>query len=72
MERMSAENEIRTNPRQACTVFDEDALNELAHSIKEFGVLQPIVVRRRDDNYELVMGERRLRAAIAAGLRVSM
>src|SRR5205823_11924648 len=43
-------------------------LNELAHSIKEFGVLQPIVVRRHDDNYELVMGERRLRAAVAAGL----
>ena len=61
-------DEIRTNPRQPRTVFDEDALNELAHSIKEFGVLQPIVVRRHDDNYELVMGERRLRAAVAAGL----
>ena len=61
-------DEITTNPRQPRTVFDEDALNELTHSIKEFGVLQPIVVRRRDDKYELVMGERRLRAAIAAGL----
>jgi ParB family chromosome partitioning protein len=61
-------DEITTNPKQPRTVFDEDALNELTHSIKEFGVLQPIVVRRRDDKYELVMGERRLRAAIAAGL----
>jgi len=61
-------DEITTNPKQPRTVFDEDALNELTHSIKEFGVLQPIVVRRRDDNYELVMGERRLRAAVAAGL----
>jgi ParB family transcriptional regulator, chromosome partitioning protein len=61
-------DEITTNPRQPRTVFDEDALNELTHSIKEFGVLQPIVVRKHGDGYELVMGERRLRAAIAAGL----
>jgi ParB family chromosome partitioning protein len=61
-------DEITTNPKQPRTVFDEDALNELTHSIKEFGVLQPIVVRKRDDSYELVMGERRLRAAVAAGL----
>jgi ParB family chromosome partitioning protein len=49
-------------------VFDEDALRELSHSIREFGVLQPIVVRPVDAGYELVMGERRLRAADAAGL----
>jgi ParB family chromosome partitioning protein len=49
-------------------VFDEEALEELTHSIREFGVLQPIVVRPREGGYELVMGERRLRAAIAAGL----
>jgi ParB family chromosome partitioning protein len=61
-------DEITTNPRQPRTVFDEDALNELTHSIKEFGVLQPIVVRKHGLGYELVMGERRLRAAIAAGL----
>jgi ParB family chromosome partitioning protein len=61
-------DEISTNPRQPRTVFDEDALDELAHSIKEFGVLQPIVVRRQVDGYELVMGERRLRAAVIAGL----
>jgi ParB family chromosome partitioning protein len=61
-------DEITHNPRQPRTVFDEDALNELTYSIKEFGVLQPIVVRKHGDGYELVMGERRLRASIAAGL----
>ncbi|MGX7682081.1 ParB/RepB/Spo0J family partition protein [Jatrophihabitans sp. DSM 45814] len=61
-------DEIKTNPKQPRTVFDEEALIELTHSIKEFGVLQPIVVRARPDGYELVMGERRLRASIAAGL----
>jgi len=60
--------QVKTNPKQPRTVFDEEALAELAHSISEFGVLQPIVVRVRGDEYELVMGERRLRAAIQAGL----
>jgi ParB family chromosome partitioning protein len=59
---------IHPNPRQPRQVFDEDALSELTHSIREFGVLQPIVVRPDGDGYELVMGERRLRAAVAAGL----
>lgn len=59
---------IRANPRQPRQVFDDDALAELTHSIREFGMLQPVVVRRRDSSYELVMGERRLRAAVAAGL----
>jgi ParB family chromosome partitioning protein len=61
-------SEIVTNPKQPRVVFDEEALEELTHSIREFGVLQPIVVRPREGGYELVMGERRLRAAIAAGL----
>ena len=61
-------DQISTNPKQPRQVFDEDALAELAHSIKEFGVLQPIVVRAQGDGFELVMGERRLRAAILAGL----
>lgn len=61
-------DQITTNPKQPRQVFDEDALAELSHSIKEFGVLQPIVVRAKDSGFELVMGERRLRAAIAAGL----
>ena len=60
--------EIRPNPRQPRTVFDEDALEELVNSIREVGVLQPVVVRQADGGYELIMGERRLRAAQAAGL----
>lgn len=63
--------DVRANARQPRTVFDEQALAELAHSIAEFGVLQPIVVRETPDgptDYELVMGERRLRAAQVAGL----
>jgi len=56
----------RVQPRQ---VFDEEAMAELVHSIKEIGVLQPIVVRRHGpDDYELVMGERRWRASQQAGL----
>ena len=59
---------ITPNPRQPRSVFDEDALNELVHSIKEIGLLQPIVVRRVGDGYELVAGERRWRASQLAGL----
>ncbi|MCW2658407.1 MAG: parB, partial [Jatrophihabitans sp.] len=59
---------IHANARQPRQVFDEDALAELSHSIREFGVLQPVVVRADNDGFELVMGERRLRAAAAAGL----
>ncbi len=60
---------IKANARQPRQVFDEDSLAELAHSIREFGVLQPIVVRESTEGYELVMGERRLRAAATAGLQ---
>jgi ParB family chromosome partitioning protein len=60
--------QIHPNAKQPRQVFDEDALAELTHSIREFGVLQPVVVRADDEGYELVMGERRLRAAVAAGL----
>ncbi|WP_116452063.1 ParB/RepB/Spo0J family partition protein [Blastococcus litoris] len=57
------------NPKQPRQVFDDEALEELTHSVKEFGLLQPIVVRENGDGaYELIMGERRLRAARAAGL----
>ena len=60
---------ITPNPKQPRTVFDEDAMDELVHSIKEIGLLQPIVVRSlEDDRFELVMGERRWRATQAAGL----
>jgi ParB family chromosome partitioning protein len=56
------------NPRQPRIEFAEEALAALARSIREVGVLQPIVVRVRDGGYELVAGERRLRAARLAGL----
>ncbi|MDM7830147.1 ParB/RepB/Spo0J family partition protein [Cellulomonas edaphi] len=59
---------IVPNPRQPRTVFDEDALAELVGSIKEIGVLQPVVVRPVGDHYELIMGERRWRATQEAGL----
>ena len=63
-------NAIRTNPKQPRHVFDEEALNELEHSIREFGLMQPIVVRELgEDTYELVMGERRWRATQQAGLK---
>ena len=62
-------NLIDPNPRQPRTVFDPDALQELVSSIKEIGILQPPVVRKSGARYELIMGERRLRAAKIAGLK---
>lgn len=59
---------ISPNPRQPRAEFDEEALSGLARSIREVGVIQPVVVRPRDGGYELVAGERRLRAARMAGL----
>ncbi|HEU5473124.1 MAG TPA: ParB/RepB/Spo0J family partition protein [Actinophytocola sp.] len=60
---------VKPNPKQPRQVFDEEALAELEYSIREFGLMQPIVVRElAEDSYELVMGERRLRAAQQAGL----
>ena len=59
---------IGANPRQPRVEFPEESLAALARSIREVGVLQPVVVRRRDGGYELVAGERRLRAARLAGL----
>ncbi|HSE10035.1 MAG TPA: ParB/RepB/Spo0J family partition protein [Nocardioidaceae bacterium] len=60
---------ITPNPRQPRQVFEEEALAELVHSVKEVGLLQPVVVRRiGDDRYELIMGERRWRAIQEAGL----
>jgi len=62
-------NEIVPNPRQPRTNFDPDDLAELVHSVREFGVLQPVVVRTNEDGkYELIMGERRTRASREAGL----
>ncbi len=62
-------NLIDPNPRQPRTVFDQEALQELVASIKEIGILQPPVVRIVGARYELIMGERRLRAAKLAGLK---
>ena len=59
---------IKPNPYQPRRVFDTEKLQELAASIKEFGVVQPLVVRKKGQGYELVAGERRLRAASLAGL----
>jgi len=62
-------NLIDPNPRQPRTVFDQEALQELVASIREIGILQPPVVRIVGARYELIMGERRLRAAKLAGLK---
>src|SRR5690348_15363886 len=62
-------NAITPNARQPRQVFDEEAMAELVHSVKEIGLLQPIVVRPAgDEGYELIMGERRWRATREAGL----
>lgn len=66
-------NEIKINDMKPCafqprTVFDEESLKSLSDSIKEKGVLQPLLVRKKGDHYEIVAGERRWRAARLAGL----
>lgn len=60
---------IEANSGQPRAYFDEDSLSELAESIKKYGVIQPIIVRKQDDHYEIVAGERRWRAAKLAGLK---
>ena len=59
---------IRPNPSQPRKIFREDALEDLADSIRQHGILQPLSVRRTGNGYELIAGERRLRAAQMAGL----
>ena len=61
-------SDIRPNPDQPRRTFDGAALEELADSIRALGILQPLTVRRAADGWELVAGERRLRAAVLAGL----
>lgn len=62
-------SKVEPNREQPRKNFDEDALQELAESIKQFGVLQPILVQEREDYYEIIAGERRWRAANIAGLK---
>ena len=60
--------ELRANPYQPRKVFDEEALQELASSIKEHGVFQPIIVKKSIKGYEIIAGERRVKASQLAGL----
>ncbi len=61
-------SQITPNPQQPRSVFEPEQFAELVHSIREFGVLQPVVVRPKGAGFELIMGERRLRASKEAGL----
>ena len=62
-------DELRANPYQPRKTFDEDALQELSDSIKEHGVFQPIIVKKGIKGYEIIAGERRVKASIMAGLK---
>ena len=62
-------NKVEPNREQPRKNFDEDALQELSESIKQFGVLQPLLVQDKKDYYEIIAGERRWRAAKLAGLK---
>lgn len=62
-------NEIEPNREQPRTKFDEDALEELAESIRQVGIIEPLIVQKRDGYYEIIAGERRWRAAKKAGIK---
>ena len=62
-------NEVEPNREQPRKDFDEDSLMELADSIKQFGILQPLIVQKKKDYYEIIAGERRWRAAKLAGVK---
>lgn len=68
-EQMISINKVEPNRDQPRKKFEEDALMELSDSIKQFGVLQPLLVRKRKDYYEIIAGERRWRAAKMAGVK---
>ena len=60
---------VEPNPDQPRRQFDEDSLQELADSIKQYGILQPLIVKKHERFYEIIAGERRWRAAKLAGLK---
>lgn len=62
-------NQIEPNRNQPRKQFDEDAIEELADSIKQFGVIQPLIVKKRENYYEIIAGERRWRASKKAGIK---
>ena len=62
-------NQIEPNRNQPRKQFDEDAIEELADSIKQFGVIQPLIVKKRQNYYEIIAGERRWRASKKAGIK---
>ena len=62
-------NQVEPNREQPRREFDEDSLMELADSIKQFGILQPLIVQKKKDYYEIIAGERRWRAAKIAGIK---
>lgn len=68
-EQMMKINDVEPNREQPRKKFEEDALLELADSIKQFGIIQPLIVQKRKDYYEIIAGERRWRAAKMAGLK---
>lgn len=68
-EQMMNINKVEPNREQPRKKFEEDALMELSDSIKQFGILQPLIVRKRKDYYEIIAGERRWRAAKMAGIK---
>ena len=68
-EKMMNINKVEPNREQPRKKFEEDALMELSDSIKQFGVLQPLLVRKRKDYYEIIAGDRRWRAAKMAGIK---
>lgn len=69
VEQMVKITKVEPNREQPRRHFEEDALLELADSIKQFGILQPLLVQKKDDYYEIIAGERRWRAAKLAGLK---
>lgn len=62
-------NEIEPNRNQPRKQFDEDAIEELAESIKKYGIIQPLIVQKKENYYEIIAGERRWRASKKAGLK---